>query len=90
MVPILALLTSGILIGLFLGRKGQPVRWVNPSVRGSIFLLLFFLGVSVGTNREVLMNLGTLGFRALVLAIGAIAGSIALAVVVYNRFFRSE
>lgn len=89
MAPILILLTSGILFGLFLGRKGQPIRWVNPSVRGSIFLLLFFLGVSVGSNREVLLNLGTLGLDALVLAVGAIAGSIALAVLVYHRFFKS-
>ena len=44
---------------------------------GAIFLLLFLLGISVGTNDQVVGNIGTLGVQAAVLTAGGIAGSVA-------------
>ncbi|MGI6231935.1 MAG: LysO family transporter [Prevotella sp.] len=44
-----------------------------------IWLLLFLLGIEVGSDPHILKSLSKLGVEALVLSLGGIAGSIALA-----------
>lgn len=44
-----------------------------------IWLLLFLLGVEVGSDEHILRSLNQLGVEALVLSLGGIAGSIILA-----------
>ena len=67
----------GIAVG-YLMRKCSS-RWVSPALTVLIWLLLFFLGVEVGANRHVLNGIKDLGIDALVMAVGASGGSIALA-----------
>ncbi len=44
------------------------------------------MGLKTGLNREVMDNLGTYGLKSLLLALGAIAGSL-LFVVAFDRLF---
>ncbi len=41
----------------------------------ALCLLLFSMGVSMGSNREIIAALPTLGFKAFILAVAIIAGS---------------
>ncbi|MCE5206906.1 MAG: LysO family transporter [Chloroflexi bacterium] len=66
-------------VGVFLGwliRK-HP-KWIKSASWGSsilLGLLIFLLGVSTGSRPDVLGNFSKLGFTAVALALGGIAGS---------------
>ena len=82
----MGLMFLGIAVGLLL--RGRPLaaklaRCVTPA----IMLLLFALGISVGSNTTLMANLPKLGGAAVVLTVSAIAGSIAC-VLCIRRFFR--
>jgi len=52
--------------------------------------LLFLLGISVGTNETVIINLDTLGVQALLLTFGGVTGSVLLSFFTYNFFFKRK
>ena len=79
----------GASIGYLLRNKLRIIRFVDPSINIAIYLLLFLLGVSIGTNKLILNNLGTLGIHAFLLTVGGIAGSIALSYLLYKFFFKT-
>ena len=75
MLIILSLLIGGILIGYAL-RNRQLFKGLDSSISYTIYLMLFILGASIGTNREVLTNLSTFGVQALLIAVLSITGSV--------------
>ena len=52
------------------------------------FLLLFILGVSIGSNSLIVNNLGKFGWQAIVLAVSGVLGSLIAARLVLQLFFR--
>lgn len=74
MLIIFAILVSGILLGRLLRNKNM--KFLPKVITVIIWTLLFSLGVGVGSNPEVMSNLGSLGVLALLIAIFAVAGSI--------------
>lgn len=86
---ILILLLGGIIIGRLLSKKRGIIKTFDKLTTWSIYLLLFLLGVSIGTNREIISNLGTLGIKALIIAAFSVAGSILLSILTYHLFFRT-
>jgi hypothetical protein len=84
---IIASLLAGLLSGLlkknfFAGQK----KAVSLVMTGLVFVLIFFMGLKTGLNRSVMDNLGSYGLNALLLALGAIAGSLVF-VVIFDRLF---
>lgn len=71
-----------LLIGLIIGYRGWiPKKYYHiPSklTTGGLMALLFAMGTQLGGNAEVVNNLRVLGWQALLLALGAIFGSIFL------------
>lgn len=65
---------SGIAVG-FLLRK-RRLRVVPHAVTVLIWLLLFFLGVEVGENPQVINGIRNLGLEALWLALAGIVGTV--------------
>ena len=90
MISILLILTSGILIGLLLISKPKLHLIINHLLNWSIYLLLFFLGISVGTNQEVLSNLSKLGYQAISIAVASITGSVILSKILFKIIFKSK
>lgn len=88
MLFILALLCGGILAGRLLNRKREVIRTFDRLTTWSIYLLLFLMGVSIGTNQEIMANLSSLGLKAIIIAAFSLAGSILLSVAIYHLFFR--
>jgi uncharacterized membrane protein YbjE (DUF340 family) len=74
MLKVVAIMLSGMAVG-FLLRK-RRLRVVPHAVTVFIWLLLFFLGVEVGENPQVVSGIQELGLEALWLAIAGIAGTI--------------
>jgi len=48
------------------------------------------LGLSVGSSKTIMSNLATLGWQALLIAVAGTLGSVIMAKIVYNRFFRER
>lgn len=74
MLKVVAIMLSGMAVG-FLMRKLR-LRVVPHAVTVLIWLLLFFLGVEVGENPQVVGGIRELGLEALWLAMTGIAGTV--------------
>ncbi len=78
-----------LLIGYFIGSKCRSRRdklpWVGTLLFVTITLLLSAMGVRMGSNKEVMENLHTLGFDALIITLMIMAGNI-IAVMITRKF----
>ena len=90
MWTIIILMIIGGLTGFLLSAKKRFNPFSESATNYIIYLLLFFMGLSVGTNREIMSNIQNLGFQALIISLFAIAGSIFVARFVFKIFFKNE
>ncbi len=90
MVSILLTLSAGILAGLLIVKKPLLHKINNELLNWAIYLLLFMLGLSVGTNQEVIRNLGKIGYEAVAIAVAAIAGSVVLSGLLFRFLFKGN
>lgn len=88
MIPVLLTMCAGALLGWLLIRYPAFHKVNNHLLNGSVYLLLFLLGISVGSNREVIGNLGKIGLEAIIIAVFSIAGSVVLSMFLARRLFR--
>ena len=77
-------------IGYFLRGKEKIIFRIEKAILWSIFLLLFFLGLSIGADKLIMANLATLGLNALIITLGGVAGSILMAWIFWRLFFKGE
>lgn len=64
---------SGIVIGLLLSR--WKMAWIDRVMICIIWILLFFLGLEVGTDENIINALPSLGLKALIISVTALLGS---------------
>lgn len=84
----LGIMLCGMLVGRLLRGRLRPEalrRWIFLA----ILLLLFFLGIAVGGNAQLVRDLPHLGGAALVLALGGIGGTLVCAVLLRRVFGES-
>lgn len=89
MFSIILTMLAGVIIGHFL-RHGKCSVRVERTISLTILALLFVLGLSVGSNRQVIANLGHLGWQAVVLATLSLIGSVLAAFLVYRVMLRKR
>lgn len=77
----------GIGIGYVL-RHLQFLQKIEKSTSLTIFLLLFVLGISIGSNSLIINNLGRFGWQAAILATLSILGSMLASFLVFHLFFK--
>ncbi|MDO5035425.1 MAG: LysO family transporter [Porphyromonas sp.] len=82
MFAIIGILLAGLLVGWLL--RAHSLKPVGKVITVLVFLLLFALGLEVGSSEEVVQNLPELGGAALAIAIFAILGSVLLAWLLYR------
>ena len=83
MLITILILVAGFLVGLLLqGRVKLPTGVITLA---SICLLLFILGVEIGSNKELLGNLPSMGLIALLVSVCTLLGSVIL-----TRWFTRE
>ena len=87
---VIALLVAGILLGYLLRNKRRFLVLSARLTDGAIFLLLFFLGVSVGMNEEVVSNFQNIGLQAFLLTVLGTQGSVVVSWLFYLLFFRKR
>ncbi len=87
MFTVIGIMFAGIFIGYLL-RKLQFLKYTVRTISYTIFLLLFLLGIAVGSNEQIMNNLPKLGGQALLIATATTAGSVLAAWGVYVWFFK--
>lgn len=87
MFTVISFMFAGIVVGYFM-RKVAWVKHVSLTISITIYLLLFFIGMSVGANDSIVGNLTLLGGEALFVSLMGTAGSILAAWFVYRLFFK--
>ncbi len=87
MTIILLLMICGIIIGIVFGRYPLVLKINEKLLNTAIYLLLLLLGIAVGVNDKIINNIYTIGLQALIITIGAIAGSVAFCWLIYKTYF---
>lgn len=87
MFTVLTITFSGIALG-YLMRRVAWLSHLGTGITYTIWLLLFFFGLQVGANEQVVMNLDTLGLKALGISVAGSLGSCVAAWGIYRGFFR--
>jgi uncharacterized membrane protein YbjE (DUF340 family) len=90
MITVLLLMTAGIVIGWIFHSREKFLKASAILTNWAIYALLFLLGLSVGTNEKILNNFAKIGFQAIALTVFAVFGSILLAWLTYNLFFKKR
>lgn len=78
----LALYLGMAAIGYVVGNKtskGKHYTWPGKLQAAAILGLVFFMGTNIGSDERVVGSLGTIGLKALLITMGAIAGSVLFA-----------
>ncbi|SRR6056297_1862983 len=90
MIKVVLIMTAGILVGYLLRSKKRLILGSEKMTIWAIYLLLFLLGVAIGSDERIVQNLPKLGWEAFLLTIGGVAGSIILASLTYRFFFNHQ
>jgi len=78
------------LVGYLLRSRTKLIKTVNETTLWIIFILLFFMGISVGSNNDIMQNLDTIGMRGLQIALVTVLGSVLLSWLVYLLVFKTK
>lgn len=90
MWKVIAIMALGIMVGFFMRKSTRVKSWTEKLTSAVIFLLLFVMGVAIGNDETIMSSLHTLGIQALIITLGAVAGSVLLAWWVYVSYFRKK
>lgn len=82
MFIVLGCMLAGILVGILLRKK--KIRFVQQLIITLIWLLLFFLGLEIGSNKDVISQFGKLGLEAFLIATAGTLGSVVMAKLLWN------
>ena len=88
MLQIICMMAAGIGVGWLLRRHNFKIVGILLTVL--VWALLFFLGIEVGENEQIINSLQNLGLEALVLSLAGTAGSIACAWALWRIIKRME
>ena len=88
MFTIIGLMLTGILLG-FLMRQKRLSR-IHQIITMFIWLLLFLLGVEVGSNEQIIKGLHSLGLEAIILTFGGTLGSVIAAWFLWKTIYKEE
>ena len=89
MFKIIGIIVFGVIIGILLRQKLSVVV-VSKVITSIIYLLLLILGIAVGANEEIISNLDTLGYKALVITLGSLLGSCLFALLIFKKMFNKS
>ena len=88
MLIIVAIMLCGIAVGYLL--RNWDTRFISHVITAFIWLLLFLLGIEVGSNPRIVMGMQTLGIEALLLTIGGAVGTTLCAWLLWIYVSRKE
>ena len=88
MFTVILLMLSGILVG-YLARKHE-LKGTGRLITSLIWMLLFLLGIEVGSNQQIIEGLANLGLEALAITFAGILGSCLAAWALWYFLYRRK
>ena len=88
MFTIIGLMLTGMLLGYLLRKR--ELKKIHPIITLLIWLLLFILGIEVGSNEQIIQGLHTIGFEAVILTLGGTLGSIIAAWALWKALYKRK
>ena len=88
MLVVVVIMLCGIAVG-YLVRK-RSTRFSHHVITVLIWLLLFLLGIDVGSNPHIVKGIQTLGLEALLLTVGGAIGTIIFSWLLWKYVSRKE
>jgi len=89
LATLFSLLIVGLVAGVILRRRPAVLRSAEKTSSVMVYALLFLLGISAGSNKQVVGQIGKLGYQAMVITVFAVIGSLIVSYVVYRVFFKN-
>lgn len=90
MYSVIIIMLAGFFVGVLIREKKNILKKVDFGVTIAIYILLFLMGVSVGSNKLIINNLHNIAFKALIITLGAVLGSCLTALFIYRFFFKKD
>ena len=84
MFTIIGLMLTGMLLGYLLRKR--DLKKVHPIIT----LLIWLLGIEVGSNEEIIRGLHTIGYEAVVLTLGGTLGSVIAAWALWRALYKRK
>ena len=88
MLPIVGLMLTGMLLGYLLRKR--DLKKIHPIITLLIWLLLFILGIEVGSNEQIIKGLHTIGLEAVILTLGGTLGSVIAAWALWRALYKRK
>lgn len=88
MFTIIGLMLTGMLMGYLLRR--HDLKIIHKVITLLIWILLFILGIEVGSNERIVKGLHTIGLEALVLTLGGTLGSVIAAWALWRALYKKK
>ena len=88
MFTIIGLMLTGILLGYLLRKR--DLKKIHQSITLLIWLLLFILGIEVGSNEQIIKGLHTIGLEAVILTLGGTLGSVIAAWALWRALYKRK
>ncbi len=89
MFKVLVILVIGFILGRQIRSEKAPTT-LSRLLNIIIYVLLTVMGICVGGNKDIINNLSTIGLQSLIITIGAMAGSILFAFIIYRYIFKKR
>jgi uncharacterized membrane protein YbjE (DUF340 family) len=88
MFIVIATMSGGIIFGYLMRR--HRLTHISRLTTGFIWVLLFVLGIEVGSNPNIMKSLHTLGFESLFIAVMSTMGSVIAAMLLWKSVKKDE
>ena len=88
MFTIIGLMLTGILLGYLLRKR--DLKKIHQITTLLIWLLLFILGIEVGSNEQIIKGLHTIGLEAVILTLGGTLGSVIAAWALWRALYKRK
>lgn len=88
MFTIIGLMLTGMLLGYLLRKR--DLKKIHQIITLLIWLLLFILGIEVGSNEQIIKGLHTIGLEAVILTLGGTLGSVIAAWVLWRALYKRK
>ena len=88
MFTIIGLMLTGILLGYLLRKR--DLKKIHQIITLLIWLLLFILGIEVGSHEQIIKGLHTIGLEAVILTLGGTLGSVIAAWALWRALYKRK
>ena len=79
---------TGVLLGYLLREK--KLSWIQKVISFLIWVLLFLLGIDVGSNESIVKGLHSIGVEAVIITVAAVLGSVTFALLLWRSVLRNN